>query len=155
VILPDANHAPPPVVDNAICVPERVRSGARWNRRDRARRPARILAIEPLIDIVREIDHPIADYVRATAILVSARANAENVGVVRRDAFGLTVRADAVEEGSSLLLRLGLGPIDCVAVERDLLETDRVGDDEIGSYGRLPKAIGACHASRPFLAPCR
>ena len=117
---------PPPAVDNAICVPERIRSSAGWSWRDRARPPARILTIEPLIDIVREIDHTVADYVRATAILVSARANAENVGVVRRDAFGLTVRADAVEEGSSLLLRLGLGPIDCVAVERDLLETDRV-----------------------------
>jgi hypothetical protein len=42
-----------------------------------------------------------------------------------------------------VLLRLGLGPIDCVAVERDLLETDRVGDDEVRSYGRRPKPIGA------------
>src|ERR1700722_2856463 len=67
-----------------------------------------------------------------------------------RHAFGLPVRADAVDEGSSLLLRLGLGPIACVAVERGLPETDRVGDDKVGGYGRLPKAIGAGdHASRP------
>src|ERR1700733_14346991 len=70
--------------------------------------------------------------------------------VVGRHAFGLPVRADAVDEGSSLLFRLGLGPIDCVAVERGLLETDRVGDENGGSYGKLPKAIGAGdHASRP------
>ena len=132
MILPDANHAPPAVVDNAICVPERVRSGSGWSRRDRARRPARILTIEPLIDIVREIDHTVAYGERAAAILMRARSNAEGVGVVGRHAFRLPVYAVAVHESSSLLLRLGLGPIDCVAVERDLLETDRVGDDEVG-----------------------
>ena len=88
MILPDANHAPPPAVDNAICVPERIRSSAGWSWRDRARPPARILTIEPLIDIVREIDHTVADGERAAAILVSARANAESVGVVGRHAFG-------------------------------------------------------------------
>ena len=72
MILSDANHAPPAVVDNAICVPERVRSGSGWSRRDRARPPARIVTIEPLIDIVREIDHTIADDKRAAAILVRA-----------------------------------------------------------------------------------
>src|SRR5271165_1342454 len=72
-----------------------------------------------------------------------------------RHAFRLPVRADAIDESSSLLLRLGLAPIDCVAVERDLLETDRVADDEVGGYGRRPKAIGAGgHASRPVLASC-
>ena len=115
-------------------------------------RPA-ILAIEPLIEIVREVDHAVADGERAAAILVSARANAESVGVVGRHAFRLPVRADAVDESSSLLLRLSFAPIDCVAVERDLLETDRVADDEVGGYGRRPKAIGAGgHASRPVLA---
>jgi hypothetical protein len=74
---------------------------------------------------------------------VSARANAESVGVVGRNAFRLSVRADAVDESSSLLLRLRLAPMDCVAIERDLLETDRIGDYEVGSYGSLPKAIGA------------
>jgi hypothetical protein len=60
-------------VDNAICIPQCIDSGAGWNRRDRARRPARILTIEPLIDIVREIDHTVADGERAAAILVCAR----------------------------------------------------------------------------------
>jgi hypothetical protein len=155
VIFPDANHAPPPAIDNAICVPERIRSSSGWGWRDRARRPARILTIEALIDIVREIDRTLTDCERAAAILVRACANAENVGVVGRHAFRVHARTDAVDESSSLLLRLGLGPIDCVAVERDLLETDRVGDDEVRSYGRRPKAIGAGgHASRPVLASC-
>src|ERR1700691_2082689 len=110
MILSDANHAPPPAVDNAICVPERIRSSSGWSRRDRARRPARILAIEPLIDIVREIDHTVADDERAAAILVSARANAESIGVLGRRAFRLPVRADPVDEGSSLLLRLSFAP---------------------------------------------
>ena len=112
-----------------------------------------VLAIEPLIAIVREVDHAVADGERAPTVFVSARPNAESVGVVGRHAFRLPVRADAVDESSSLLLRLSLAPIDCVAVERDLLETDRVDDDEVRSYGRRPKAIGAGgHASRPVLA---
>src|SRR5258708_5400995 len=115
MILSDANHAPPPAVDNAICVPERIRGGSGWSRRDGAGRPPRIRTIEPLIDIVREIDHPVADGERAAAILVSARANAESVGVIGRHTFWTPVRADAVDKGSPLLLRLGLGPIDCVA----------------------------------------
>ena len=132
-------HAPP------------CNKAANWSRRYRARRPACILAIEPLIDIVREINYAVADGERAAAILVSARANAKSVSVVGRDAFRLPVRADAVDESSSLLLGLSLAPIDCVAVQRDLFEADGVADDEVGGYGRRPKAIGAGgHASRPF-----
>ena len=151
MILPDGNHAPPSAVDDTVCVPQPIRRGASQSRRDRARRAARILTIESLIDIVREIDHTVANGERAAAILVRARANAESVGVVGCHAFRLPVRADSVDEGSSLLMRLGLGPIDCVVVERDLLETDRVGDDEVGGYGRRPKAIRAGdHAFHPF-----
>ena len=155
VILPDANHAPPAAVDDAIRVPQRARSGSVRCKRDRAGRQASILAIEPLIEIVREIHHAVAHGERAAAILVSPRANAESVGVVGRHAFPLPVRADAVDEGSSLLLRLSLAPIDCIAVERDLFETNGVADNEVGSYGRRPKTIGASgHASRPVLASC-
>src|SRR4029077_13743976 len=97
----------------------------------------------------------VADGERAAAILVCARANAESIGVVARDAFRLPGRGDAIDESSSLLLRLSFTPIDCVPVERDLLETDRVGDDEVRGYGRRQKAIGAGgHASRPVLASC-
>ena len=66
---------------------------------------------------------------------------------------GFTVRDDAVDELSSLLPRLSLAPIDGVPVERDLLETDRIADNKVGSYGRRPKTIRAGgHASRPVLA---
>src|SRR5580704_15490056 len=151
MMLPDASHAFPAGVDDAICVPQRIYWGAGWSRRDRPRRPACILAIKPLIDIVREIDYAVADSERAAAILVGARANAESVSVVGRDAFWLPVRADAVDESSSVLLGLSLAPIDCVAVQRDLFEADRVADDEVGGYGRRPKAIGAGgHAFHPF-----
>ena len=155
VILPDANHARPARIYDAIGVSQRILRGAGWSRRHRARRPACILAIEPLIDIVREIYYAVADGERAAAILVSARANAESVSVVGRDAFRLPIRADAVDESSSLLLRLSLAPIDCVAVQCDLFEADGVADDEVGGYGRRPKAIGAGgHASRPVPAFC-
>ena len=78
---------PPPAIDDAICVPERIRSSSGWSSRDRARQPALILTIEPLIDIVREIDRAPAYNERAAAILVRARSNAESVGVVGRHAF--------------------------------------------------------------------
>src|SRR5271165_7544908 len=152
MILPDANHSSPAAVDDAICVPQRIRSGADWSLRNRARRPACVVTIESLIAIVREIVHAVANGERAAAIFVGARANAESVGVVGSHALRLPVGADAVEEGPSLLLRLGFAPVDRVGVERDLFETDRVGDDEVGGYGRRPKAIGAGgHASRPEL----
>src|SRR5271165_5882772 len=151
MILPDANHSSPAAVDDAICVPQRIRSGADWSLRNRTRRPACVVTIESLIAIVREIDHAVANGERAAAILVSARANAEGVGVVGRHPLRLPVRADAVGESSSLFLRLSLAPIDRIDVERDLFETDRVGDDKVGSYRRRPKAIWAgSHASRPF-----
>ena len=59
------------------------------SRRDRGRRPARILTIEPLIDIVREIDHTLAYGERAATILVRARSNTESVGVIGYHAFRL------------------------------------------------------------------
>src|SRR5208283_1369837 len=155
VILPDANHAPPSPVDDAVSVAQRIRRRAGRSRRDWARRPASILAIETLIAIVRKVDRAAADDERAAAIFVSARANVEGIGVAGRHAFRLPVRADAVDKSSSLLLRLSLAPIDCVAVERDLFEADGVGDDEVGRYGGRPKAIGTDdHDSRPVVASC-
>ena len=49
---------------------------------------------------------PVGAGERAAAIFVCPRANAESVGVVGRHAFRLPVRADAVDESSSLLFRL-------------------------------------------------
>jgi hypothetical protein len=150
VILPDANHASPPRIDDAIRIPQRIRSGASWSWGEGAGRPACILPIEPLVDIVREIDHAAGHNERAASILVRACANAESVGVVRSHEFRFSVRADAVDESSSLFLRLSLAPIDRFAVERDLLEADRVSDDEVRGYGRRPKTKGArSHDSRP------
>ena len=103
-------------------------------------RPA-VLAIEPLIDIVREIDHAVADGERAAAILVSAGANAESVGVVGCHAFRLPVRADAIDEGSvpafaaefhsNRLRRRRARPArDGSQARRILLSVPRVGDSE-------------------------
>ena len=142
MILPDTDHARAAAVDNSIRVAQRVR-GACGNGRNRAWRPACLLAIEPLIAIVGKVDHPVADGERAASIFVRARANAESAGVFRGYAFPLPVRAGAVDESPSLHLRLGLAPVDRLAVERDLLETDRVGDNEVGSDGGCPEAIGA------------
>jgi biotin-(acetyl-CoA carboxylase) ligase len=72
VILPDTNNASSAAVEDPICVPQRICSGAGRSGRHWARRPARTLTIEPLIDIVRETDHTVADGERAAAILVRA-----------------------------------------------------------------------------------
>src|SRR5208283_604685 len=104
--------------------------------------------------IVREIKHAVAGGERAAAIFMSARADAKSVGVVGRQAFRRPARTGAEQERPSLLLRLGFAPGDRVPVDRNLLETDRAADDEVGGYRRRPKAIGADrHASRPVPAP--
>jgi hypothetical protein len=84
---------------------------------------------------------------------VNARPNAKAVIVVGRDEFGFPASRNPVDEASSILLRLSFAPIEDVPVQRDLLEPDRIGDDEIGGYGRPPKTIRARgHRSSPVLA---
>jgi hypothetical protein len=141
-------------VDNAIGITERIGSarGRQW--RDRARLPTAVLAIESLIRVVREIDHAIANRERPAAGLVGARPNAKAVIVVGRDGLGLPVFRHAIEEASSLLLRLSFAPIEDVSVQRDLLEPDRIGDDAIGGDWRRPKTIRAYgHRSCPVWRP--
>ena len=57
MILPDANHTPPAPVDDAICVPQRVRGGAGWSRCDGAWRSAGILL--RFIALARRLGSPI------------------------------------------------------------------------------------------------
>ena len=90
------------------------------------------LDVKTLIGVVRDIDDAVMDRERAAAIFMRARTDIEKMIVIRRHALRLPAANHAVDEGPALLLQLRFGPIDRVAVERDLAQPDRVGDDEIG-----------------------
>ena len=80
--------------------------------------------MKPLIDEVRESDGAVLNREGTAAVFVRAGADVEAIFDVGRDQLGLPARDGTVDEGPSLLLRLGLGPVDRVVVERDLIEPE-------------------------------
>ena len=141
VVFVDADQAAVPPIDHAVGVAQRAcRDRCRG---EGARGVAGILAIETLVGEVREVDGAVLHGERAAAIFVHARADVVGVGIVGRHGIGLAARDGPVDEASSLLLRLELGPVDRVAVERDLVEPDRLGHDEIGGDRGRPGTVGA------------
>ena len=139
----DANQAAAAPVDDAIGVAQAIRVACSRRESDWPRLAAAFLAIESLIRIVREIDDAVANRERPAAVLMDASADAKAVLVVRRDRFDFPAFRHAIDEAPSLLLRLTFAPVEDVSVQRDLLEPDRIGDDEIGGDGRPPKTIRA------------
>src|SRR5208337_2175333 len=107
------------------------------------RLPPRVLAVESLIGEVREKYGAILHGKGAAAVLMRASANVEGIGVVGRNELSRPALNDTVDEASSLLLRLGLGPVDRIAIERDLVKLDRVGHDEIGGDRGGPRTVRA------------
>src|SRR5271165_3639783 len=111
-----------------------------------------ILAIKSLIGEVREIYGPILHGEGAAAVFVRASANVEGVGVIGRNEFSLPALIGTVDEASSLLLRLRLGPVDRIGIQCDLVEPDRSGHNEIGRDRGGPGTIRADnHWLRPVL----
>jgi hypothetical protein len=94
-----------------------------------------------LIGEVREINGAIPHDKCAATVFVSASAYVEGITVIRSNAFRLPDFVDAVDEGSSVLLRLSLAPVDRIAVQCDLVEYDRVGNDKIEGYRGNPRTI--------------
>ncbi len=149
MVFVDADEAAAPPIDHAVGVAQRAR---RRRRREGARGLADILAIETLVGKVREVDGAVLHGERAAAVFVHARADVEGVGIVGGHGLGLATRVGPVDEASSLLLRLGLGPVDRVVIEGDLVEPDRLGDDEIGGDRGRPGTVGAGdHGLHPHL----
>src|SRR5271166_6024446 len=127
------------------------RSGA-WESRDWMRISSRILAIKSLIGEVREIYGSILHGEGAAAVFVRASANVEGVGVIGRNELSLPALIGTVDEASSLLLRLRLGPVDRIGIQCDLVEPDRSGHNEIGRDRGGPGTIRADnHWLRPVL----
>src|SRR5262245_26611381 len=107
-------------------------------RRDRLRILDAVGAIHALVSEVREIDNAGADRKTAAAVFMDARASVE---WVRRDVNGSPIRRELYNHVAAFLLRPGLSPVDVFAINRDLPQTDRPGDDQIGSYRRFPGTV--------------
>src|SRR5208337_76596 len=128
MVFPDADNAATAPIDHAIRVAERVRRrGGGWKRGDRTRLLPGILAIKPLIGEIREIHGAILHREGAAAVFMRASANVEGIGVIGRNEFSLPALINTIDEGSSLLLRLRLAPIDRLAFQCDLVKPNRSG----------------------------
>src|SRR5271165_2975964 len=128
------------------------RGGCDWKRCDWTRLLSGILAIESLIGEVREIYGAILHGKGAAAVFVRASANVEGVAVIGRNELSLPALIGTVDEASSLLLRLRLGPVDRIGIQCDLVEPDRSGHNEIGRDRGGPGTIRADnHWLRPVL----
>ena len=97
-------------------------------RRDRARRPAAILAVQPLVDEVAEEDRVAGDQVRRTAVLVDAGAD---VHVARGDVLGRSGRRPADEHVAAALGGAGLERVQIVSDERDRAQPDGARRDQL------------------------
>ena len=142
MVFAHADHAAAALIDRAVGIAEPVLWSHERERRDRPGRLSGGLGVKTLIGVVREIDDAVMGRERAAAVFMRARPDIEKMIVIGRHALRLPATNQPVDEGSALLLRLRFGPIDRVAVERDLAQPDRVGDDEIGGDRGGPRPIG-------------
>ncbi len=107
-------------------------------RRDRLRLRAFNEMIQTLIGEVRKIDHAIAHSKAPAAIFVNASAGVER----RRGAINSPpIRRQLDNNIAAFLLWPAFHPINVFAVYRDLPQTDRAGNDGIGSNGRFPGTV--------------
>src|SRR5271165_2930547 len=144
VVLANPNHAPADNVHDAIRVTQAPR--LRWSFGDRERWCSRLLPVQALVGIVGKIDDTLADQIRATAIFVDPCADIEGALSVRRHRrchIGRPPGLRAADyDRSSLFLRATFNPINIAAVDQDIAETNRGGDDQIGRDRRCPRPIG-------------
>src|SRR3954452_3336590 len=130
--------------------------GPWWKRRDRARHVSLILAIEALIGEIREVHDAFVHEECAATVFVDAGADIEGVAIVRRHGLDVVAPSRTVYKVASLFLRLGLAPVDCAAIEGDLIEPDSVLHDEVGRDWGHPETIGAGnHRFHRLLLPVR
>src|SRR5262249_23647776 len=132
VIFADANEPA------AAAVHYRVRVAEGRGGRQRLRRGVTDLTVEPLVGKVREIECAVAARESAAAVLVHARARVERR---RGHITAASVRGPAYDDAAPAFGRAQLGPVDILAVESDLPEPDRGGDDQVRGDRRLPRPV--------------
>ncbi len=90
--------------------------------RQRRRLGAARLAIEALVDEVREVHVALVSGHRGPAVLVHARANVEAGG---RDVQDSIVGGSSYDDVASSLRRASFGPVQIVAVDREVAKAER------------------------------
>ncbi len=110
-----------------------------------------ILAIDPLVGEVAEIDNASVHDERPSTVLVDPCADVERR---RRDVGHRTVRRTTHDHVASAFLRPHLDPVDVVALQLDLPESDRVGDYASSGDRRFPGAEGCDSGRWHFVYPC-
>ncbi len=146
VVLAYPDHPPAPGIDRSIGIAQpawHLGSGG-----DRHGCRTRRLAMEALVGIVAEPDRAGVDQKRAAAIFVDAGAQIEDRPAARRNGRGhignRAVRGAPNQDRAPALLGPRFEPVDIAAVEHDLAEPDRRGDDHVRGDRRRPRAIGCC-----------
>src|SRR5262245_33948590 len=132
MILAHADHSPAFAINHAVGV-------AHFDfRRDRLRRPGAVDAIQALVTEVRKIRRAAAYRITAAAVFVDTRAGVE---WMRRDVYRSPIRREFDNHVAAFLLRPGLYPVYVFAVNLDLPQPYRAGNDQIGSDRRFPGTV--------------
>ena len=146
VVLAYPDHPPAPGIDRSIGIAQPARHLGIGGDRHGCR--TRRLAMQPLVGIVAEPDRAGVDQKRAAAIFVDAGAQVEDRPAARRNGRGniggRAVRGAPNQNRAPALLGARFEPIDIAAVEHDLAESDRRGDDHVRGDRRGPRTIGCC-----------
>ncbi len=136
MLLAHADPAPPRRIEPPVGI-TKARAGSGF-RGQRPRRPSGHLPIKALIGEIAEEDDAARYRRRAAAIFVHPGAHAEPR---RRDVGDGAIRRAPDEDAAPLLARPSLDPVDVLAIDQDVAEADRLGDDQIRGDRRAPAAI--------------
>ena len=128
------------VVDDAVCeAPVAIAREWRWRQRCRLTL-ARAKPVQPAIREIRKIEDAKRDCPCAATIFVHAGAHVERLWHdVSRKCAGPT---PAHYDVATLLLRSRLQPVNSLSIEAHFRQTDRLRNDEIRRYRRLPGSVG-------------
>src|SRR5438105_15260912 len=106
--------------------------------RYRDRRSATLLAVEPLVGIVAEIDDPATNQISATAIFVDPGSYIEGVSAIsgngRRHIHRPAILRAADDDRPAPLQRPAFDPVDVALIDQDIAKTDRRSHDQIRCY---------------------
>src|SRR3972149_12017497 len=85
--------------------------------------------IDALIAVVREVDDPVGNSDRATAVFVDARARAKRY---RQQILDVAASGTTHDGVASAFRRAQLAPVNVIAIDPDTAEADCFGNDKIG-----------------------
>ena len=132
MVFPHADDPAPALVDDHVGIPD---IGLR---RDRAGFTSRFLPVHPLISKVAKINHATGNSESPSSVFVHPGTHVERRW---RHVNGLALEIHAHQHISAGLRRTGLDPIDVIAVQGNLAQSDGLGDDQIGGYRRFPRTV--------------